>query len=76
MQEDHNHAKKITDIFVSSHYINEFQEWLTEADTALVDKLLRNIMQEQYGVDITSLTLEAKTLDDVIENEIPAEIFT
>ncbi|MBI2792901.1 MAG: ankyrin repeat domain-containing protein [Gammaproteobacteria bacterium] len=52
---DHQHAQKIAETFVSDHYIEDFKSWLVNDDNGLAEKLLRNILQEQHGIDIEGL---------------------
>lgn len=64
---DHSHAQKIVDTFTSSYYINDFKDWLQSDDLDLADKLIKNILQEQHGIDIEAL------LQEDVENNIIME---
>ncbi|MBN9287553.1 MAG: hypothetical protein BGO43_04315 [Gammaproteobacteria bacterium 39-13] len=53
--ENHDHAQKLADAMISPHYIDEFKVWLNDPEMDLVDKLIKNILQEQHGIDVELL---------------------
>lgn len=63
---NHDHAQKIADAMTSTPYIDEFKAWLS-SDMDLVDKLIKNILQAQHGVDIETLLYDPLSSDNIVQ---------